>query len=74
MADIECITPSIISRTDIECLSDRLLSRAVSTLSTYCPREKEDLLIASRSIRELLRVYERATGRQLSSILLCGGA
>jgi hypothetical protein len=38
------------------------------------PCEKEDLLIASRSIRELLRVYERATGRQLSAILLSGGA
>jgi hypothetical protein len=43
---------------------------AVSTLSTYSPREKEDLLIASRSIRELLRIY----GRQLSAILLRGGA
>jgi hypothetical protein len=73
MADIECITPSVISRTEIECLGDRLLSRAVSTISTYSPHEKEDLLIASRCLRGLLRAYERATGAQPASVFLCGG-
>jgi hypothetical protein len=71
MADIECITPSVISRNKIECLGDRLLSRAVSTISTYSPHEKEDLLIAG--LRGLLRAYERATGAQPASVFLCGG-
>jgi hypothetical protein len=71
MADIECITPSVISRAEIECLGDRLLSRAVPTISTYSPHEKEDLLIAN--LRGLLRAHERATGAQLASVFLCGG-
>ncbi len=58
---------------EIRNLADRLFSRGISTLSTYSVRERTDLVAASRALRELLRVYERATGRELHAIILSGG-
>src|SRR6266566_3748373 len=58
---------------EVQILADRLFSRGISALSTYSTREKADLIAASRTLRVLLRQYEHATGRQLQTVLLCGG-
>jgi hypothetical protein len=60
----------MLSRDDVQILSDRLFSRAVSTITTYSPKEKSDLIAASRTMRALLRQYEHATGRQLQTVIL----
>jgi hypothetical protein len=60
----------MLSRDDVQILSDRLFSRAVSTITTYSPKEKADLIAASRTMRALLRHYEHTTGRQLSTVIL----
>jgi hypothetical protein len=62
-----------LSADEVQSLADRLYSRGVSVLSTECPRSKDDLIAASRTLRALLRAYEHATGRQLQTVLLCGG-
>jgi hypothetical protein len=62
-----------MSAEEIRCLADRLFSRGFSTISTYSRREQQDLVLASRVIRELLRRYERSTGRELHSVLIDGG-
>ena len=58
---------------EIRCLADRIFSRGISTLSTYSRREQQDLVLASRVMRELLRLYARGTGRELHSLMLDGG-
>jgi hypothetical protein len=58
---------------EVQSLADRLFSRGVSVLSTECPRCKADLVAASRTLRALLRAYEHGTGRQLQTVILCGG-
>ena len=63
-----------LSRTEIEYLADRLYSRGVSVLTAVGPRERDDLVIASRVIVRLLQSYERGTGRQLAAIMLGGQA
>jgi hypothetical protein len=57
---------------EIRYLADRLFSRGISTISTYSRREQQDLVIASRVMRELLRRYERSTGRELQALMLDG--
>lgn len=61
-----------LTRADIDALSDRLYSRAVSNLSTVGPNDRRDLINASRALRRLLAAYERGTGHQLSAIMLGG--
>jgi hypothetical protein len=56
----------------IDPLADRLLSRGVSTISTYSSLERLDLIIASRSLRALLRSYERSVGREICTLMLLG--
>jgi hypothetical protein len=67
------ITPVKLTADEVQYLADRLFSRGISSLSTECPRSKADLIAASRTLRALLRQYEHATGRQLQTVLLCGG-
>jgi hypothetical protein len=62
-----------LSAEEIRCISDRVFSRRISTISTYSRREQQDLVLASRVMRELLRRYERSTGRELHSLLIDGG-
>jgi hypothetical protein len=47
--------------------------RGTTGIATFSAAERDDLLLASRSIRRLLAAYERGIGRQLSCIML-GGA
>jgi hypothetical protein len=58
---------------EIEALADRLFSRGISVLSLDQPQVRADLIEASRPLRALLRHYEHATGRQLQTVLICGG-
>jgi hypothetical protein len=77
MSSLESIpnhTMVTLTAEEIRCLSDRLFSRGISTISTYSRRERQDLILASRVMRELLRRYERSTGRELQAIMLDGGA
>jgi hypothetical protein len=53
---------------EIRSLADRLFSRGVSVITTYGPREKGDLICASRVIRELMQRYELSTGCELQAI------
>jgi hypothetical protein len=69
-ADIHTILK--LSHDEAHSLADRLFSRGCSSISTYSRREKHDLIVASRTIRELLRLYEKSAGRELHSIFLCG--
>ena len=55
---------------EVQILSDRLFYRGISTIATYSPREKADLIAASRAMRALLRQCEHATGRQLQTVIL----
>jgi hypothetical protein len=50
-----------------------LLSRGISTLATYSPTERLDLIIASRALRALLRSFERKVGHEVGTLMLCGG-
>jgi hypothetical protein len=61
-----------ISQRDLQVLADRLFSCGISHLSTIGPRERGDMIAASRSIRALLRHIELKTGRQLQTVLLAG--
>lgn len=72
--DIHYPVVTTLTREEIECIADRLYARGVSTLSTASPRERDDLIVASRALRRLLSAYERASGRQLHTVMLCGGA
>lgn len=67
-------TVTAFTRVEIEFLADRLFARGVSTLTTSSPAEQADLVIASRVLRRLLSAYERGTGHQLHTIMLCGGS
>jgi hypothetical protein len=58
---------------EIRCLGDRLFSRGISTVSTYSRREQNNLIMASRALKELLRLYERSTGRNLACLMISGG-
>ena len=62
-----------LSADEVQYLADRLYSRGISVLATECPKCKTDLVSASRALRALLRAYEHATGRQLQTVILCGG-
>jgi hypothetical protein len=62
-----------ITAKEIQSLSDRLFSRGISTISTHSPRERGDLILASRCLRELLYRFERCTGHQLKAIVIAGG-
>jgi hypothetical protein len=64
---------STLTRAEIEYLADRLYGRGVSTITTTSAAEREDLITASRALRRLLSVYERASGRQLACLLINGG-
>jgi hypothetical protein len=66
-------TITTLTADELQSLADRLFSRATSALSTYSSREQKDLLLASRALRELLRLYERGVGSQLHCIMLQGG-
>jgi hypothetical protein len=57
----------------IEALADRVYSLGVSQIVAITPTDQADLVAASRALRRLLQSYERAAGRQLSTILLAGG-
>jgi hypothetical protein len=59
---------------EVQNLADRLFSRGIGDLTTVGPQERADLVSASRTLRALLRHYELTTGRQLQTVLLCGGA
>lgn len=61
-----------LSHDAVESLADRLFSRGCSALTTYSRREQNDLITASRALRELLRLYERDVGKELHSIFICG--
>jgi hypothetical protein len=56
---------------EVQVLADRLFSRGITTLSADGPRVRADLIAASRTMRALLRQYEYATGRQLTTVILC---
>jgi hypothetical protein len=56
---------------EVQTLADRLFSRGISNLSTDGPKVRADLVSASRTLRALLRAYEHATGRQLTTVILC---
>jgi hypothetical protein len=58
---------------EIEALADRLFSRGISVLSLDQPQVRSDLIEASRTLRALLRHCERATGRQLQTVVISGG-
>jgi hypothetical protein len=58
---------------EIQHLADRLFSRGCSSLTTYSRREQQDLVLASKTLRALLRKYERSTGRQLQALFLDRG-
>jgi hypothetical protein len=57
---------------EVQSLADRLFSRGISRLSTDQPEARADLVAASQAIRALLIAFEHGTGRQLSTILVCG--
>jgi hypothetical protein len=57
---------------ELQALSDRLFSAGISHLSTIGPRERGDMIAASRAIRALLRHIELKTGRQLQTVFLAG--
>jgi hypothetical protein len=71
--EISCHPLITISASEIQSLADRLFGRGISSLSTYSTREKQDLIAASRVIRELARRVDRATGRSLVAIVIQGG-
>jgi hypothetical protein len=58
----------------INLLADRLYSLGISNVAIFDQRDRSDLVTASRALRRILQSYERATGRPLHTILLCGGA
>jgi hypothetical protein len=58
---------------EVQSLADRLFARGISVLSLDQHEVRADLITASRALRELLRVYERASGRTLRAIFVCGG-
>jgi hypothetical protein len=62
-----------LSHEEIQNLADRLFSRGMSSLSTYSPTDRVDLIAASRALRRLLVAFERASGQPLHTILLTGG-
>jgi hypothetical protein len=61
-----------LSERELQALSDRLFSCGISHLSTIGPRERGDMIAASRAIRALLRHIELKTGHQLQTVLLAG--
>jgi hypothetical protein len=75
-AAIESIpTHTIVTLTaeEVRNLADRLFSRGISTISKYSRREQEDLVLPSRALRELVRLYARGTRRELHALMLDGG-
>jgi hypothetical protein len=56
----------------VQALADRLFSLGISALATVGPRERTDMIDASRALRALMRHYELATGRQIQTVLLVG--
>jgi hypothetical protein len=71
--DIDYPKVNTLTADEINSLADRLFSRGISVLATDRPEQKSDLITASRALRELLRLYDRATGRSLHAIMLNGG-
>ena len=67
-------TVRVVTRTELEYLSDRLYGTAISSILTIGPREREDMILASRAIRRLLGAFEQGAGRQLHTLLINGGA
>ena len=61
-----------LSQRELQALSDRLFSCGISHLSTIGPRERADMIAASRALRALLRHIELKTGRQLATVFLAG--
>jgi hypothetical protein len=62
-----------MSADQIQALADRLYGRGTSPLATCSATDRDDLVLASRTLRRLMSAYERGTGRQLSLIMLAGG-
>ena len=60
-----------LSQRNLQVLADRLFSCGISHLSTIGPKERADMIAASRALRAL-RHIELKTGRQLQTVLLCG--
>ena len=70
--DVTNHTVITLSAAEVQCLADRLYSRGISTLSTCDGKCRTDLVTASRVLRELLRRYERDTGRTIAAVTLNG--
>jgi len=63
-----------LSADEVQRLADHCFSHGVSVISIDQPKVKADLILASRTLRALLRAYETSTGRQLRTVLVCGGS
>jgi hypothetical protein len=61
-----------LSADQIQALADRLYGRGINSVTTYSTRERSDLILASRVLRTLLRLYEHKVGRQLQTIIIGG--
>jgi hypothetical protein len=65
---------STLTQAEIQILADRLFSLGIGNRTTVGPRDRADMIAASRALRALLRHHELATGRQVQHVLLCGRA
>jgi hypothetical protein len=57
---------------DVQLLADRLYSLGGSSITTIGQREQAYCVAAGRTIRARMRDFELATGREISTVLLCG--
>ena len=75
MAGTDCIEhppTKTLSRADIERLALKLYAVAVGSISTIGPADRDNLVLASRALRQLVSAFERASGRTLTAILIEG--
>jgi hypothetical protein len=65
--------PLLLNAESVQRLADALYSIAVSNLATVGPRDRVNLVNASRALRRLLTAYERESGHELHTLLIAGG-
>jgi transketolase C-terminal domain/subunit len=65
--------PLMLNAESVQQLADTLYSVAVSNVGTVSPRDRVNLVNASRALRRLLTAYEREAGHELHTLLVSGG-
>jgi hypothetical protein len=65
--------PLMLNAESVQRLADAIYSVAVSNVGTVGPRDRVNLVNASRALRRLLTVYEREAGHELHTLLISSG-